>query len=100
MSEFNNRISTQRETLQIINKAELFNEPLLSLADKAIRRWMANNQIKPDDKIIELVIEISGNLFFLANKSQEQVTDEYSEISIRVRGLMDKLNEEINCKAP
>ncbi len=49
MSEFNNRISMQRNTLSIVNGSGLFSEPLLSLTEKAIERWSRNNGINAQD---------------------------------------------------
>lgn len=95
MSEFNNRINTQREALRLVNGSSLYSEPLLSLADKAINRWAINNHIEPNDSVIDLLREISGKLFFLANKSQEQITEEYSKISEHVGRLINELRDKL-----
>lgn len=39
--------------------------------------------------------EISGQLFFLANKSQEQITESYRKLSNIVSHLVDELKEEV-----
>ncbi len=91
MSEFNNRINAQREALRLVNSLNLYEEPLLSLTDKSINRWVINNNISSNDSVVCLLREISGRLFFLANKSQEQITEEYSRLSDHVDGLINEL---------
>lgn len=83
MSEFNNRISTQRSVLKIVNGIGIYKEPLFSLTEKAINRWVSSNSIA-NEMLISLLKSISGTLFFLANKSQEQITDEYSVLSDKI----------------
>lgn len=95
MSEFNNRINTQREALKVINSAQIFDEPLMSLSDKAMLRWIYSNQINHDNNLVVLLKEISGKLFFLANKSQEQITEEYGNLSTTVEKLIRRLEEEV-----
>jgi uncharacterized protein YaaN involved in tellurite resistance len=96
MSEFNNRINTQRKTLRLINGSNSYGEALLSLSGKAINRWVIDNHLDADDNVVVLVKEISEKLFFLANKSQEQVTEEYGKISTHVDKLMAKLSKELS----
>jgi hypothetical protein len=81
MSEFSNRIKAQREALKVVNGSGLFREPLLSLTEKAIDRWSNNNDLSNTDRSILLLKAMSGTLFFLANKSQEQVTEDYKALS-------------------
>ncbi len=95
MSEFNNRINAQREALKVANGSELFREPLLSLTEKAIDRWSNNNDISNTDHAIILLKAMSGTLFFLANKSQEQVTEDYKILSEKVRDQLSKLEIEL-----
>jgi hypothetical protein len=91
MSEFNNRISAQRDALKIVNGSGLFVEPLLSLTEKAIERWSRNNKVDAHDSIITLLKSMSGTLFFLANKSQEQITEDYKDLSEKVSGQLSNL---------
>ena len=84
MSEFSNRIKVQREALKVVNGSGLFREPLLSLTEKAIDRWSNNNDLSNTDRAILLLKAMSGTLFFLANKSQEQVTEDYKTLSKKV----------------
>ena len=95
MSEFSNRISAQRSILKLINGSGLYMEPLLGLAEKAIDRWYRNNGIDAHDLIVSMLKSMSGTLFFLANKSQEQVTDEYSLLSEKVKEQLFELELEI-----
>lgn len=98
MSEFNNRIIAQRDALKVINGSGNYDEPLLSLTDKAINRWAVSNGIDAGDAIVLLLRSISGNLFFLANKSQEQITEDYKVLSKRVSKQISTLKEEVDSK--
>lgn len=95
MSEFNNRIKAQREALKVVNGSGLFREPLLSLTEKAIDRWSNNNNLSNTDRVILLLKAMSGTLFFLANKSQEQVTEDYKALSKKVNDQLSKLEIEL-----
>jgi len=95
MSEFNNRIKAQREALKVVNGSGLFHEPLLSLTEKAIDRWSNNNELSNTDRAILLLKAMSGTLFFLANKSQEQVTEDYKVLSKKVNDQLSKLEIEL-----
>lgn len=99
MSEFNNRIIAQRDALKIVNGSELFVEPLLSLTEKAIDRWSINNKVDAQDSIITSLKSISETLFFLANKSQEQVTEDYRDLSKKVDKQLSDLELELANKA-
>ena len=46
-------------------------------------------------RVILLLKEMSGTLFFLANKSQEQVTEDYKILSKRVSDQLSKLEIEL-----
>jgi len=99
MSEFNNRISAQRDALKIVNGSGLFVESLLSLTEKAIDRWSRNNKVDAHDSIIILLKSMSGTLFFLANKSQEQVSEDYKSLSDKVSKQLHNLKLEVANKA-
>lgn len=99
MSEFNNRISAQRKALKIINGSGLFLEPLLSLTEKAIDRWSRKNKLDASDSLILSLRSMSGTLFFLANKSQEQVTEDYKVLSNKVSNQLYSLELEVASKA-
>jgi hypothetical protein len=99
MSEFNNRISAQRDALKIVNGSGLFVESLLSLTERAIDRWSRNNKVDTNDPTIILLKSMSGTLFFLANKSQEQVTEDYKVLSNKVSMQLYNLELEVANKA-
>jgi hypothetical protein len=95
MSEFNNRIAAQRQILQIVNRKKWKKEELLGLSSKAIERWVSVNQINSELRLIELIRTASSKLFFLANKSQEQISDEYKTISLEIADISRKIEMEI-----
>lgn len=91
MNEFNNRLAVQRRLLQLVNAKYGGKEELFGLSSKAIARWTAVNQIAPDDPLVGLIRSASERLFFLANRSQEQISEDYIAKSIEI----DQLTEEI-----
>lgn len=94
MSEFNNRISAQRDILVCVN-AKNWQEELFGLSRGAIDRWANINSISPNSMLLNLLNESAAKLFFLANKSQEQITDDYKLLSSEVSALTKKIQEEI-----
>lgn len=95
MNDFNNRIAAQRQILQIVNRNRWKKEELLGLSSKAIERWVSVNQINPESRLVELIITASGKLFFLANKSQEQISEEYKMISREIADISRTIELEI-----
>lgn len=95
MNDFNNRIDAQRNILRIVNKRSWQVEALSGLSNKAINRWILANQIDATSLLVELIQVAGRALFFLANKSQEQVTDEYKHRSQEVVALMSEIETEI-----
>jgi hypothetical protein len=75
--EFNNRISAQRKILQVINRKPWAIEALFGLSSKAIDRWVAVNRVDPNSAVVNMIKDVSAKLFFLANKSQDQVSEQY-----------------------
>jgi hypothetical protein len=96
MNEFNNRIAAQRQILQLVNLKKWRKEELLGLSSKAIARWISINGIDTESRIVELVTNASAKLFFLANKSQEQISEEYKMISTEIADIAKKIQVEIN----
>ena len=100
MDEFNNRVDAQREVLEIINSNFSNKEELCGLSEKAIKRWIAVNHQDANGEMVRILFIISEKLFFLANKSQEQITKEYADTSVEVEGLCIQLKkivgEEVN----
>lgn len=95
MNEFNTRIAAQRRILEVIN-SQNWQEELFSLASKAIDRWVVMNGIDGKSSIALLVRELGAKLFFLANRSQEQITEDYRLISTELRSLTTQLEKEIH----
>lgn len=90
MSEFNNRIDAQRQILGLVN-TRAWKEELYGLSKGAIDRWMHVNSIDPFSDLSCTIQESARKLFFLANKSQEQVTEEYSLLSAEVFELTQRI---------
>lgn len=95
MNEFNNRIDAQRNILRIVNKRSWRAEELTGLSSKAIDRWVLVNKIDTTSRLAELIRAVGRALFFLANKSQEQVTEEYKHRLREVVTLMNEIATEI-----
>lgn len=84
--EFNNRIDAQREILRLVNSRS-WDEELFGLSSGAIDRWVRVNGIDRSSALCQSLYESAAKLFFLANKSQEQVTEEYQLLSSEVYDL-------------
>lgn len=93
--EFNNRIAAQRTILRVVNRKVWSCEQLFGLSSKAVDRWVSVNRIEPNSRLATLVKNVSAKLFFLANKSQEQVTDEYTAVRIEIIAACDAIKSEI-----
>lgn len=92
--EFNNRVELQRTVLKIVNKA-YFEHQLTGLSKPAMENWLMMNNIVQND-IIEVLFKISEKLFFIANKSQDQITEEYKNLQLSINGDIKKLNQILN----
>lgn len=80
--------------LQVVNTRGQ-NEELFSLSSSAIDRWISANGVDPASQLVQLIRTTSGKLFFLANKSQEQITEEYGSVSREISALRLKIEQEI-----
>lgn len=94
MNEFSNRIELQREVIKIVNSAE-FDYEITGLSKNAIERWLLDNSLDTKSDLTNLLFAISGKLFFLANKSQEQITSGYRKLSNEVSNLVQDLRDNI-----
>ena len=94
MTEFNNRIAAQREILFAVNSAR-WREELYGMSSGALDRWVRANGVDRQSKLMQLLEEAALKLFFLANKSQEQITDEYRTRSSEVSWLTQEIRREI-----
>lgn len=77
MDEFVSRMATQRRVLDLINSRVDLDEKLFGLSSSAIDRWIVSNQLAQASEVVRLVKEISSELFFMATRSQEPVSNEY-----------------------
>lgn len=84
MNTFSHRITLQRETIKIVNSSFGFNYKLNSLSQKAIDDWANKNRVS-NSKLTNILYNISNKLGFLSNKSQEQITEDYQEISSYIK---------------
>lgn len=94
MTEFNNRIAAQRDILLVVNSAR-WREELYGMSSGALDRWMRVNGVEARSKLAQLLVEAASKLFFLANKSQEQVTVEYKLRSSEVSTLTQLIRAEV-----
>lgn len=94
MSEFNNRIAAQRDVLFAVNSS-VWQEELLGLSSGAIDRWVAANRLESSSDLVTLVRKAADKLFFLSNKSQEQVTEDYKLLSSEVSDLTEQINRSV-----
>lgn len=92
MSEFNNRIAAQREILFYVNSRD-WKEDLFGLSSGAIDRWVVANKLGDDSCLVNLIRQAAEKLFFLSNKSQEQVTEDYRHLSGEVSALTDQITK-------
>jgi hypothetical protein len=88
---------TQREFLKIINAHAWASEPLFGLSQGAIDRWSSANRLMQSDRIVALVERAGDALYFLANKSQEQVSSEYQRASNDFTAIIEQARSEIAC---
>lgn len=98
MSEFSNRIEAQRHVLQLVNRNKWEREELFGLSSKAIERWVSVNLVDPESRLVQLVKESAAKLFFLANKSQEQITDEYKAKANEIADIAKAIEIEIKIR--
>lgn len=92
MTEFNNRIAAQRDILEVVN-SQLWREELFGLSNGAIERWVSKNNLEKTSRLVELVRLAATKLFFLSNKSQEQITEEYRALSADVQSLLQGIRD-------
>lgn len=90
MSEFLNRIDTQRIVIKLVNKCDLL-FPLVGLSFNSLERWRVENKINKESEIYKSLFLISSKLFFLSNKSQEQITNEYKMKSEEVFQIIKRI---------
>jgi len=88
--EFNNRIDAQRKIIQLINRFE-FNCPLVGLSKDAIDFFKLKNGLDDNEPLYITIVDIASKLFFLANKSQEQISNDYKSLSKEISNRIEDL---------
>lgn len=91
MSEFNNRIDAQRRILRLVNGSRDLQEELFGLSSGALERWARINGFNENNPLLVLLKQAAAMLFFLSNKSQEQITGEYQGLSDEVASLTEQI---------
>lgn len=100
MSEFNNRIDAQRRILRLVNSSQGVQEELFGLSSGALERWARVNGFDEHDPLPALLKQAAAKLFFLSNKSQEQITEEYQSLSADVTSLTEQIRiAALNCSS-
>ena len=92
MTEFVNRMAAQRRLLRVVNDRP-WAEELFGISNSAIQRWAAINQLSRESEGVRLLLAASEALSFLATRSQEQVSGEYTRVSAEVEILTRRLEE-------
>lgn len=95
MDDFLNRITAQRQVIRIVNQKADYPIHLTGLSSKALERWKYKNAIPDDSDLLKVIYLIASKLFFLANKSQEQITNDYKLLSKTVQDLISHLDSNI-----
>lgn len=95
MDEFVGRMETQRYVLDVVNRSVSKEEKLFGLSSDAISRWVVVNRLGVESKLPRLLRQISSELFFIATRSQEPVSDEYELRSQRIIELVSELKESV-----
>lgn len=91
MSDFLNRIDVQRKVIKTVNNST-FKFHLSGLSMKAIERWSEENNVHKNQELNNILFKISAKMFFLSNKSQEQITEDYRKLSDEVNECLIELN--------
>lgn len=89
MDEFVGRMATQRHVLNFVNRKVASTEKLFGLSSNAIERWAVVNRLEPTSEIVRLLRQISSELFFMATRSQEPVSEEYE---LRRQRIVDSVS--------
>ncbi|MEA9414298.1 hypothetical protein [Flavobacterium sp. PL02] len=91
MSDFLNRIDIQRRAIKIVNSNNSFRFHLAGLSINAVEKWREQNDISIEHDIMKMLLKISSKIFFLSNKSQEQITEDYKILSTEVDNYLCQL---------
>jgi hypothetical protein len=93
--EFNDRVAAQRSILRVVNSVQWPCEQLFGLSSKAIDRWATANKLDFGSRVMSLLRQVSAKLFFLANRSQEQISEEYQIVRSEIIAMCNEIEEEM-----
>ncbi|WDF65469.1 hypothetical protein [Flavobacterium sp. KACC 22763] len=93
-AEFNSRVDLQRQVLKIVN-SKSFKMQLSGLSKPALENWIMINSIS-NNELKNILFKISELLFFIANRSQDQITEEYKKIQLKAGNEIGKLKVLLN----
>lgn len=93
-TEFNSRVDLQRKVVKIINSMKTEYQ-LSGLSKLAIDNWFHLNY-NLDKELKAILITISEKLFFIANKSQDQITEEYITLQDSIKNDILELNIKVS----
>lgn len=91
MDEFVGRMATQRHILEIVNSNLVVKEKLFGLSASAIQRWEVANQSALATEVAALLRKLSSELFFMATRSQEPVSEEYTARNANIAAIVQQL---------
>ena len=95
MAELSNRIVAQRRILEVVNEYAWRGEELFGLSSPAIDRWARANQLSPASEVVGLITRASEKLLFLANRSQEEISEAYLVLCDEVDEITRTLEAEM-----
>jgi hypothetical protein len=96
MGEFSSRIESQRRILKAVNSRPWAKEQLFALTATAIQRWVSVNNVDSSSRLVELLSSASGQIFVMANHSEDQVADAYTLSKEEVGVIAAQVAEEIS----
>ena len=91
MNGFNSRVDAQRHFLRAVNQRP-WTEPLFGLSHRAIDRWSAANNIASDSELLAQVRDAAGQLYFLANHSEDQISEQYKLSARKIAEIADSIS--------
>lgn len=77
LPEFVSRMRAQRSAVKLINSSSVWSEPIFGLSNDSIERFLRNNGGSVSRDLAFAIKETASSLSFLANHSQDQITDAY-----------------------
>jgi hypothetical protein len=100
LTDFSNRVQAQREMVKLVNSRAWPVEQLFALSEGAINRWRISNNLSQDSELVSIVIRAGEALGFLANESQQQISDEYKRRNLDFQGLLESASNYLAATSP